>query len=115
LSTGVVHTFFSLGQMDAFLAPGEMARILIAVQCDEEFGAGSNWGITLANGTSSEYGEWGNDPDLIPMDNSSSSLPTLVLSNVDLLYPLNELVVRWNGYPDPEPSSFSVRVWVVYK
>lgn len=114
MAVSKVCQLFSSGQMNAPLMPGVGARIMVAVVCDAEYATGANWGCRMYSYTSQEHAEWSNDPDLVALNNDSSgAFPTLVLSDVDLAYPYNELTVFWNGDPNPAPE-FGVRAWVIY-
>jgi hypothetical protein len=112
MATATVQYFFSNGSMDASLASAAKARIILAVQCADADSLSENWRVSLYQSSSQQNGEWVLAAyDGVQMNHTDSSYPTLVLSDVDLLYPFNELVVYWSGETQPE---FTVRAWVIY-
>lgn len=103
---------FSQGQMNASLPPGAGVRIIIAVECEPgDIGQG-NWKYRITSQSSQRAGEWSTDLPAEPVETGVSSLPTAEVSDVDLLYPYNELAVFWAGSGDP--SAFTVRAWAIY-
>lgn len=115
----LMHTFLTYNQqLDAFLAPGTKARIIVTVECPAEFDNSANWVYQLYNSTPDGAGSWTTteDPVSFGATHPDTSAPTVVISDIDLLYPTNQFSVYWHGSPetDPAPEEYVIRAWVLY-